>query len=451
MRTWRVVPICLAVLLAVSGQTPTAPAAALALDEHWVAAWSTAPQGPYPTGFTIAQPILTFAFPDDEARNQTFRLIVRPSIGGDTLRLRLSNTFGTQPVTFGVVFVGLQAPGQGANLVSGSNHVVTFGGQTSVTIPVGQEIYSDPLQFKIDDDAGQPRNLAVSLFVPGLSGPMTWHAAAFETSYISNPRAGNHARDVGDSAFLYSTTSWFWLDGVEVRRGGDTAALVALGDSITDGFFSTLNENDRWPDDLARQLQQRSRGGRWSVVNEGIGGNMVTRLQRIQGGCTPCDGPPLLDRLDRDVFGQAGVESIILLEGINDLGGAGATADQVIAGMREVIGRVHDHDLTIIGATITPSTGTAFNLYGTAETNARRMQVNQFIRTSGEFDGVVDFDAAVRDPSHPEQLLPAFDANSTVGGAGDHLHPNRAGFQAMARTVAPGFVDRVQRQRAVPK
>ncbi len=375
MRTWRVVPICLAVLLAVSGQTPTAPAAALALDEHWVAAWSTAPQGPYPTGFTIAQPILTFAFPDDEARNQTFRLIVRPSIGGDTLRLRLSNTFGTQPVTFGVVFVGLQAPGQGANLVSGSNRVVTFGGQTSITIPVGQEIYSDPLQFKIDDDAGQPRNLAVSLFVPGLSGPMTWHAAAFETSYISNPRAGNHARDVGDSAFLYSTTSWFWLDGVEVRRGGDTAALVALGDS----------------------------------------------------------------------------ESIILLEGINDLGGAGATADQVIAGMREVIGRVHDHDLTIIGATITPSTGTAFNLYGTAETNARRMQVNQFIRTSGEFDGVVDFDAAVRDPSHPEQLLPAFDANSTVGGAGDHLHPNRAGFQAMARTVAPGFVDRVQRQRAVPK
>jgi lysophospholipase L1-like esterase len=448
MRTWRVFPICLAVLLAVSGQTPSAPAAALALDEQWVAAWSTSPQGPYPTGFPIAQPLLNFAFPSDEARNQTLRLIVHPSIGGDTLRLRLSNTFGTQPVTFGVVFVGLQAADQGANVVPGSNRAVTFGGLTSVTIPIGQEVFSDPLDFKIDDATGQPRNLAVSLYVPGLSGPMTWHAAAFETSYLSNPGAGNHARDVDDSAFLYSTTSWFWLDGVEVRAGTDTATLVALGDSITDGFYSTLNENDRWPDDLARQLQRRPRGKHWSVVNEGIGGNMVTRLQRIQGGCTPCDGPPLLDRLDRDVFGQAGVESIILLEGINDLGGAGATAEQVIAGMREVIGRVHDHGLIIIGATITPSTGTTFNLYGTAETNSRRMQVNQFIRTSGEFDGVVDFDAAVRDPSHPEQLLPAFDTNSTVGGAGDHLHPNRAGFQAMAGTVAPGFVERLQQQHA---
>lgn len=408
-------------------------------DQHWVGTWTTSPQGSqggtYPTGFAVGQPPLGFAFPNDEASNQTLRIIVRVSIGGDTLRIRLSNTFGSKPVRFGRAFIGLQATG--GNVVSGSNRQLTFGGKHSVTVPVGREVYSDPVALEVMENSA----LAVSLFVQGSSGPMTWHAAAFTTSYITDPDAGDHTADLEDSAFPNSTTSWFFVDAVEVRAGRKSFAIVAFGDSITDGFFSTLNEADRWPDVLARRLHARHRTREVSVVNEAIGGNMITRLQRVQDGCTPCDGPPALDRLDRDVFGVPGVKVVILLEGINDLGGADATAEQVIAGMREIVRRVHRKGLKIIGATLTPSTGTAFVLYGTPETNAKRLEVNRFIRESGEFDAVVDIDAATRDPHNPDFLLPAFNTNSTLGGPGDFLHPNRAGFIAMANAFDLSFFD----------
>jgi len=343
----------------------------------------------------------------------------------------LTNEFGTRPVTFGRVFVGLQA--SGATVVAGTNRPLTFSGRRSVTVPAGMTILSDPVSVRVADS--QRERLSISMYVAGMSGLMTWHAAAFTTSYLSKPRAGDHAAEVTDTALPYSTTSWFFLSALEVQRR-DAATIVALGDSITDGFFSTINGDDRWPDVLQRRLRETSGHRVISVVNQGIAGNMVTRVGRAAtGGCTPCDGPPALDRLDRDVLDQPGVRVVIFMEGINDLGAGDATAEQVIAGMREIVRRVHARGVKIVGATLTPSGGTEGALYGTPETNAKRVAINDFIRHSGLFDGVADFSAVTEDPANPGHLLPAYDTNSTVGGLGDHLHPNRPGFIAMAETI----------------
>nr|WP_221375175.1 SGNH/GDSL hydrolase family protein [Actinoplanes polyasparticus] len=417
----------------------TPVAAAEARGQTWAAAWAGSAQGVYPVGYSVGQPgtpgpagpgntapLLTAAFPDNQARNQTLRLLVRPSVAGTSWRVRLSNEFGTQAVTFGRAYAGLQS--SGANLTAGTNRPLTFGGRGSVVVPAGRTVLSDPVRVKVTD--AQSQRLAVSLYVSGLSGPMTWHAASFTTSYISDPGSGDHAADRGDAAFPHSTTSWFFLSEVQVQRS-DVATVVAFGDSITDGFFSTINGDDRWPDVLQRRLGER---GDISVVTEAIGGNMVTRIGRTPGGCTPCDGPPALDRLDRDVLGRPGVRVVILLEGINDLGGGNATAAQVIAGYREIIRRVHARGIKIVGATLTPSAGTEFGLYGTPETDAKRRAVNDFVR-SGAFDGVADFAAVTEDPANPGRLRPEFDTNSSVGGPGDHLHPNRAGFLAMGNAI----------------
>jgi lysophospholipase L1-like esterase len=417
-------------------------------DSRWVAAWTTSPQGVYPLGYEVGQPgpiapvapgleqpLLVYAFPDRQARNQTLRMIVHPSIGGNVWRVKLTNRFGTRPVTFGRAAVALHASGAGAPLVPGSNRALTFGGRRSVTVPAGKEVRSDPVRLRIADKDAQRTSLAVSLYIPETSGPMTWHAASFTTSYITNPNAGDHTADVGERAFLHPTTSWFFVNGLEVQRR-HAATVVAFGNSITDGFFSTINGNDRWPDVLQRRLlRDRDNRPLISVVNQGIAGNMITRVGRIPGGCTPCDGPPAIDRLDQDVLSQPGLRVVILFMGINDLGGGNATAAQVIEGMRELIGRVHARGIKIIGATLTPARGTAFGLYGTPETDARRRAVNDFVRNSGLFDGVADFAAVTEDPADPSRLLPAYDTNTSVGGPGDHLHPNRAGFLAMGHAV----------------
>jgi len=419
-------------------------AAATGSSHAWVDGWTGSAQGVYPVGYTVGQPgpvglagpgntapLLTAAFPDNQAHNQTLRMIVPPSVEGTSWRVRLTNEFGTRPVTFGRAYVGLQRIG--GNVVPGTNRVLTFSGRRSVTVPAGRTTLSDPVSVKVTD--AQSQHLAVSVYVAGDSGPMTWHAAAFTTSYLSDPNAGDRTADVADTAFPHSTTSWFFVSEVQVQRR-DAATVVAFGDSITDGFFSTINGRDRWPDVLQRRLDEREPAHREvSVVTEAIGGNMVTRVGRPPGGCTPCDGPPAVDRLDRDVLNRPGVRVVIILEGINDLGGGGATAEQVIAGYQEIIRRVHARGIKIIGATLTPSAGTAFGLYGTPETDAKRRAINNFIRTSGEFDGVADFSAVTEDPANPGHLLPAYDTHSTVGGPGDHLHPNRAGFLAMGGAV----------------
>jgi lysophospholipase L1-like esterase len=419
-------------------------AAATGSSHAWVDGWTGSAQGVYPVGYTVGQPgpvglagpgntapLLTAAFPDNQAHNQTLRMIVPPSVEGTSWRVRLTNEFGTRPVTFGRAYVGLQRIG--GNVVPGTNRVLTFSGRRSVTVPAGRTTLSDPVSVKVTD--AQSQHLAVSVYVAGDSGPMTWHAAAFTTSYLSDPNAGDRTADVADTAFPHSTTSWFFVSEVQVQRR-DAATVVAFGDSITDGFFSTINGRDRWPDVLQRRLDEREPAHREvSVVTEAIGGNMVTRVGRPPGGCTPCDGPPAVDRLDRDVLNRPGVRVVIILEGINDLGGGGATAEQVIAGYQEIIRRVHARGIKIIGATLTPSAGTTFGLYGTPETDAKRRTINNFIRTSGMFDGVADFSAVTEDPANPGHLLPAYDTNSSVGGPGDHLHPNRAGFLAMGGAV----------------
>ncbi|XVU28398.1 SGNH/GDSL hydrolase family protein [Actinoplanes sp. CA-054009] len=407
-----------------------------------LSAWTASAQGVYPDGYTVGQPDLSPALPGNQADDQTLRMIVQPNAAGTSWRVRLTNEYGTGPVTFRNVAAGLQS--SGANLVPGTNRPLSFSGRRSVTIPAGRTVLSDPVSVRVTDARSQ--RLAVSMHAAGATGPMTWHAASFTTSYLTDPKAGDHTSDVADLAFPHSTTSWFFLSEVQAQRAG-AATVVAFGDSITDGFFSTINGSDRWPDVLQRRLDQS--GSKLDVVTEAIGGNMVTRIGRTPGGCTPCDGPPALDRLDRDVIGRPGVRVVILLEGINDLGGGGATAEQVIAGYQEIIRRVHARGIKIVGATLTPSAGTEFGLYGTPETDAKRRAINDFIRTSGQFDGVADFSAVTEDPANPGHLLPAYDTNSSVGGPGDHLHPNRAGFLAMAGAVDLAQLERLARTRVL--
>jgi len=245
---------------------------------RWVDAWTTAAQAAYPTGYEVGQPgdigpigpgatgpLLTHAFPDKQARDQTLRMVIHPSIGGRVWRLRLTNVFGTTPVTFGRVRVAVQA--SGATLEPGTTRTLSFGGQGSVTVGAGNDAVSDPVRFRLA--ARTRRNLVVNLYVRGASGPMTWHAASFTTSYVTNPGAGDHTADRTDEAFPHSTTSWYYLSRLEVRRR-DAATVVAFGDSITDGFFSTMNGNDRWPDVLQRRLNAREALGglKLSVVNQ---------------------------------------------------------------------------------------------------------------------------------------------------------------------------------------
>lgn len=397
--------------------------------EKWVASWTGSAHGTYPSGTAIAQPNLSFAFPSPEigANNQTFRLIVRPTLWSDEFRLRFSNAFGTQPVTLDDVYLGLQA--SAGAVAAGTNRRVTFGGRRTVTIPPGELLYSDPVELKYINDPDrfylEGRKLAVSFHVVGSSGPMTWHSKALQTSYITAPGAGSHSKEESDEAFPYSTTSWYFLDALDAMAPANTVVVAALGDSITDGTGSTLNADDRWPDVLFRRLRE-AYGDRVSLVNTGIGGNRI--LSAAGAG-----GPSALDRLDRDVFSLSGISAVVWLEGINDLGGAGASADAVIAGIQEGVLRMRARNLKIIQATITSSLNSTIASYSTAEVNDRRQVINTFIRTAGIFDSVADFDAVTVDPSTGELRL-EFQPNSTTAAI-DRLHPNRAGYLAMGGEV----------------
>ncbi len=408
---------------------------ASAQGQKWASAWAASAHGPYPSGNASAQPVLDFAIESAEtgANDQSFRLIVRPTLWGKRVRLRFSNAFGTRAVAFDDVFVGLQS--SAGNVATGTNSRVMFGGKRSLTIPPGAVAYSDAVNLSFvknaDDALLAGRKLAVSFHVVGNSGPMTWHAKALQTSYLSAPRTGSHSRETNDSSFTFTTTSWFFLDAVEMMAPANTMVVACFGDSITDGTLSTLNGDDRWPDVLAQRLRA-AYGSRVSVINAGIGGNQIIGPAKYSATAPVPGGPSALDRLERDVLSLSGVTHIIWLEGINDLS-RGASAEAVIAGMQEVVKRVRARKIKIIGATIT--SGVGYNgPAGTAEVNERRQTVNQFIRTSGLFDGVADFDAATID-AKTGALRAAFQPNSTVGGAGDKLHPNRAGYQAMANAI----------------
>jgi len=406
--------------------------------EKWVASWAGSAQGPYPSGNASAQPNLRFAFPDAAAgaRDQSFRLIVQPDLWGRQARLRFSNVFGARPVTFDGVFAGLHLGG-GA-VVKGTNRAVHFGGKASVTVPAGATVWSDPVEltFVKNRDAAElaGRKLAVSFHVAGESGPMTWHAKALTTSYLSRPGAGATGQAEDEAAFPFTTTSWYFLDAVDVKAPAATRVVVAFGDSITDGTASTLNGDDRWPNALSRRLHA-AYGNRVSVVNAGIGGNQVVGPAEYSAAHPFSGGPSARQRLERDVTGLSGVSAVIWLEGINDLG-AHAEVEAIESGMKEVVGRIRSAipKVRVIGATVTSAVGNAGGSHGTEQEERKRQALNGFIREGGLFDGVADFDKATVDPQ-TGGLRAEFVPDSTIGGAGDKLHPNRAGYLAMAGVI----------------
>jgi len=408
--------------------------------EKWVVSWAGSAQGPYPIGNPSAQPDLRFAFPFAQAgaRDQTFRLIVRPDIWGQQVRLRLSNVFGTKPVTFDGVFAGLQLGS--AALVPASNRPVTFGGRSSVTIQAGQFTWSDavtlPFFSKMGKQALVGRKLAVSFHIVGESGPMTWHAKALTTSYLTAPGAGSKGEQEDEAAFRYTTASWYFLDAVEMMMPRNTSAVVAFGDSISDGTASTMNGDDRWPDVLSRRLHAVY-GDRIAVVNAGIGGNQIAGPTEYGPSNPFFGGPAANQRIERDVLDLSGVKTVIWLEGINDFSRNGnAALETVQAAMKETVARVRKlrPDIRIIGATVTSAFGSPRTDHGFVEQDEKRKALNTFIRSSGLFDGVIDFDAVTID-LQSGGLKAEFIPESTMGGAGDKLHPNRTGYLVMGTAI----------------
>lgn len=393
----------LAMASAVLTAAPADVLAQAAPAPHWVGTWGASPSDP-----------LAGAMPATAAYgNQTLREIAHLSIGGGTIRIRLSNALGTTALVVGGVHVARSA-GNDA-IVPRSDRPLTFSGQPSITIPVGAQAISDPVDLAV---AAQS-DLAVSIYLPQQTGPLTQHSLAVQTSYVA-------AGDETGSARLDSPATIQvrpLLSAVEVAGAAQAVAVVTFGDSITDGYHSTVDLDRRWPDDFSRRLQARY-GNRVGVVNEGISGNRVLNENA---------GPNAQERLDRDVLAQPGVKYVTLLEGINDIGfsqiagyaGQAVSADAIIAGYRQIIARVHDRGLRIYGGTLTPFVGAG---YASPEGETKRQAVNAFIRDSGEFDAVLDFDKALRDPANPAMMLPAYDS-------GDHLHPNDAGYEVMAYSI----------------
>jgi len=403
--------------------------------QKWVTSWTGSVQGPYPIGNPSAQPDLRFAFPSPEigARDQSFRLIVRPDLWGRQVRLKFSNALGTRSVTFDGVFVGLQ---QGAAmLVAGSNQPVSFAGRRSTTIAPGLSVWSDAVSLPFVHEPAAPellgRKLAVSFHVAGESGPMTWHAKALTTSYLTAPGAGAKGDAEDEQEFSFSTASWYFLDALDMMAPADASTIVALGDSITDGTASTMNGDDRWPDVLARRLHA-VHGNKIAVVNAGIGGNQVVGPATYSPQQPLPGGPSAKDRLDRDVL--SGVAAVIWLEGINDFSKNGNAS--IEAGMRDVVSRIRAKfsGVRIIGATVTPALGSTNANHGSPEEDAKRKALNQFIRAGGLFDGVADFDAVILDPQ-TGGMRAEFVPESTTGGPGDKLHPNRVGYLAMGMAI----------------
>ncbi len=411
---------------------------------HWAAVWAASAQGPYPSGNARAQPNLDFALPNPSngTFDQTFRLMVRPSLWGRETRLRFSNVFGTRPLLLDRAYAGLQSAGPA--LVKGTNSPVLFGGKSWVIIAPGDSVWSDPVTLPFvrpeEETLLSGRNLAVSFYTSGKSGPMTWHALAQNTSYLTAPGTEAVSVSEAEKGFAFSTTSCFFLDAVDMRLPAGTKVVAALGDSITDGANTTLNGADRWVDVLARRLQA-AHGPVYSVVNAGISGNLVLGPAAHSAASPYAGGPSAVSRLERDVLGLSGLTHCIWLEGINDFGKKGNfSAQEVWAGMEKGVARLRAArpGIRVLGATLPPAIGSTNPNHGSAEQDARRRALNDLIRGSRLFDGVLDFAAATEDPASGG-LKPEFAPNSTSGGPGDYLHPNHAGHLAMGQAVDLGL------------
>ncbi len=401
-----------AALLAVLTAAPMTAAPAAAHPghpvRHWTATWSTAniAAAPDPFGGT------NWA---DGFENQSLRQPVRVSRGGSEVRIRLSNVYGTGPLRLTGASIGRAA--QGASIEPGSQRAVRFDGRRSAVVPAGRQISSDAVSLRV----APLERLTVTLYFAERTGPATFHPFAFATSYRAE---GNHLWDGSADAYTETSQSWYYLSGIDVSgRGGD--AVVAFGDSITDGAFSTPEANNRYPDELAERLIA-ARSDK-AVVNAGIGGNKILTD-------SPGFGDRATARFGRDALDQPGVRTVIVLEGINDIGqGVGpeqeaVTAEQLIAGHRKLIRAAHARGVKMVGATILPFAGVIYPGYYTEDGEKVRDAVNHWIRTGGEYDEVADFDRALADPADPDKLNPAYDG-------GDGLHPNDAGMRAMAEAI----------------
>lgn len=364
-------------------------------DSTWTAAWGSAMQ----EASSLS------------GSNFTCRTIERITLGGRQLRIHLSNRFVLARTTFTRVTVAQRD--RAGTLVAGTVHQVRFAGSASVTAAPGAEVTSDPVSMPVYAD----EDLAVSVYLRG--GPRSFpdHGVGSTTQYCTDfgGAAGDHTADTGQRAFTERSANVAWVSGIDVAGGPSAGAVIAIGDSITDGFHSTVDGFATWPEVLSFRLMVA--GIPLGVVNEGISGNRVVAA----GG----SGPPLVARFDRDALKQSHARTVVVMEGTNDLSG-GASAQHVIAGLTQIADAAHAAGLRIIGGTIPPRDNCCFN--DETALNASLAQINQFIRTDGHFDGVADFDRALRDPSSPHRLNPAYDS-------GDHLHPNDAGYAAMARAV----------------
>ncbi|MFP8907342.1 SGNH/GDSL hydrolase family protein [Streptomyces atacamensis] len=424
-----------ALLMGTAPSTPAAPddspaSAGSEAGKHsgraWVGTWSTTPTAVPASDTTVFE-------------DQTIRQTVRTSIGGDRVRIRLSNEFGDRPLAIGEARIARRAEDGGPTAVDKrTDRALTFGGRSSVTVPAGAPMLSDPVSLRVP--AGS--DLVVSIHLPERTPGSTVHAFAFQHNHVASGNVTGHA-DITPTA---TVDRWYFLTGVSVsadrsRGAGKASAVIALGDSITDGSDTEVNANHRWPDFLARRLAEARGPYPRGVLNQGISGNRLLHDPNPPAGTGAENyaayfGQSALRRFDRDVAAQPGAEHVIVLLGVNDLGHPAAgtapasekvTAQDVIDGHRQLIARAHERGLKAYGGTILPFKGDTFGFHS-KESEAARQAVNHWIRTSGEYDGVIDFDRALRDPADPERLLPRYDS-------GDHLHPSDAGAEAMADAV----------------
>jgi lysophospholipase L1-like esterase len=395
-----------------------APPIATAQREGWIATWAASPE---PAELDPNQAILNL-------QDQTVRERVRISVGGSQIRIRLSNEYGSSPLFVGSVTVAV--PKDPASVKSGSIQAVTFGGRNSIAIPAGAPAISDPVALTVAYGA----EISISLYLPKRVTTPTWHALALKRAVVSSQ--GDHTYDEKIQGATEASKSMF-VSAVLVPAQPSQRLVVAFGDSIVDGDGSTFDADRNWPSDLIRRLGKTPNGSKLAVVNEGIAGNRL-----VGDGPLASLGVSALARFDRDALSMPGVTHIVLLEGINDLGFPGAklgelsladpadvrSAEDLTGAYRQLIARAHARGIKLIGTTITPCEGVDIPGYYSDAKEATRQAVNKWIRTSSAFDGVIDFDAVLRDPDHPSRLLPRFASE-------DHLHPNDAGYQAMADAI----------------
>lgn len=367
---------------------------------QWVAAWGFSIQGLAPATTVVM--------------NETVRMIARPTISGGLVRVRLDNTFGTVPLTIDAASIAYR--NNGAQLVPGTVRPLTFGGSTSVTIAAGQGVYSDAVSFV----ARAWEDVAVSLYVPGdATGQISRHGNARTTSYVTAAGAGDHTADEASTNFTGTTVEMYWVSAIDVFSEAE-GAVVFLGDSITDGTGTTTDGHDRWHDIAYLRMLLGSKDDpkkEKAFVNEGIGGNRVT-VTATQGS------PAAVERLDRDVLSRSGITHVVFFEGTNDLNSGLVNADQLIAGMTDIIQRVKARNVKIIGATIIPRSSAAW----TPQETVYRHQVNDWILHHADFDAVFDFDKVMRDSTNPDIMNPILEL-------GDHTHPNPFGYLAIGRSM----------------